>query len=1042
MGRLVNVVLPSGRVVAVDEDVAKAGQLSRDTLGSEAASVEARSNTEQSSGLVEGLKAAGEGALDTATFGLYGAARGALDHEGAEDMRIRAQERSGSRLVGEIGAVVLPGLGAAGLLGKAGGAAAKATAPGLARAAGEVYGGVGGQFVEGALLGAGGNIAQTNVTGDPLTIESMVIDAGIGGIIDMGLHAAANKVEGMAWNAKKAQAKAGVLKEELQTYEKGTKAFSDTPPSWNEFVELHEAKRKSVRAYNAEVRKEAEAYVEHLSPAGLNKVIGDFDKARATVQAEVTRDPAVREALAKHSTEQRKYQAVQRDYEKIVNDDADFTGRLKGIQSVLESKADEFAPLGAPGNIHKVKNVGVQGEVGEGGRFKRAPKYAVYQKGTPKQVISSEMDAKLKDFNKRLSRVYQLKTGKYKGKLGDWEKKGEEVSFGDAVRDAADKAEAFGERKAFVSSVYDNLPANVKPATLEDFKTKLFEAHRSGDVVLARADLVAAMDQGKVAASEIKANGADFHFVVRGEGNKAAKAAKGVSDPKADYQTALEEAAQLREDLVGWLGGKKIPKIPKKPVPPPEPDVLVNGRAAELVGTSREISKGVEDARTMMREGRYEDASLILSDLRAKTGAKVKDLALPDMPLAPRPPKAEIPVELPKSLDDFARKHAPQVAELARHVSDPQTQAALYRVMKDLDLKVTGDPMVDVSAMHKTLGDYHRTMTKLNEDAAKKKATDASKPTIVRLMNRMVRLTAGRAADVGGILGGITRTAGSEAAVRGMGAVESATFGAAMMQSRTTVKDRVRNIVGKYGVPAAGAVRKLAPPMAYLKQGFISGEADKETDPAKLAVNRIHELQSAAMAAPDAAFLAVQGMLDQPDDIAWKMHQHVVGSLNYLVSTLPKDPGTDTKMFSSNWSPQYHEAIALAHRIEAVQAPLDAISRAIAGDSHPAATEALWAVYPSVMNELAAELSVAAPHMKNLTYEQASAYSNLFRTPLTGLQQPVVVSALQGMYMTGPQQSAPPPGRPTGGASKQAPGRPAAVQSPLAGSSPGNLTGR
>ncbi len=938
MGRKVNVVLPSGRVVSVDEDVAKTSQLSRDTLGQEAAGVEARSNTEQSSGVVEGLKAFGEGALDTVTFGGYGAVRGAIDPGGASDMRIRAEERSGARFLGEAAAVVAPGLGAAGLLGRAGGAAAKVTAPGLARAAGEVYGGVAGQAVEGALMGAGGYIAETNVTGDPLTIESMVISAGVGGVIDMGLHAAAGKLEGMTWNAKKARAESVVLKDELDVYKKGTKAFQDTPPSWNEFVELHEAKQKSVKAYNAEVRKEAEAYVEHLSPSGLNKVINEFDKARSTVQAEVSRDPAVREALAKQAADQRVYKKAANDYEKLLNDDSAFSQRLNKIQKVLKTKKGEYAPKGQD-DLYTRELAGYQGNLTEEGRFYTEESYHT---GRKKQPISEGLEGKLKDYNKRLSEIYKKKSG-------GWSLQGE----GKWVKDKS-----------------------VLP----------------------------------------------------------------------DKEGALADAAQLRADLAQHFGGKTFPNIPMKPAAPADPDVLLNGRAAELAGTSRAIAKGVEDARTLMREGRYEDASLVLADLKAKTGAKVKDLPLPDMPLAPRAPMPEVPVELPKSLDEFARKHSPQIAELAQHVSDPQSQAALYRVMKDLDLKVTGDPVADVTAMHKTLGDYRRTMTKLQEQAAAEKAKAAAKeaktPGIVKIMNMMVKGTAARAMDFGGALGAVGRVAGREGAGKLMGAVEGHAFGAAMMESRNTIKSRVRNIVAKYGVPTAGAMRSLGPPTAYLKAGFLTGEPDKETDPSRLAVNRIHELQSAAMAAPDAAFLAVQGMLGQPDDVAWKMHQHVVGTLNYLVSTLPRDPGTDTKMFGSNWSPQYHEAIALAHRLEAVQDPMAAITRAIAGDSHPAATEALWAVYPSVMNELAHELSVAAPNMKNLTYEQASAYSNLFRTPLTGLQQPVVVSTLQGMYMTGPQQSAPPPGRPTGGQSKQAPGRPAAVQSPLAGSSPGNLTGR
>jgi hypothetical protein len=301
----------------------------------------------------------------------------------------------------------------------------------------------------------------------------------------------------------------------------------------------------------------------------------------------------------------------------------------------------------------------------------------------------------------------------------------------------------------------------------------------------------------------------------------------------------------------------------------------------------------------------------------------------------------------------------------------------------------------------------------------------------------------------------MTRTLGAEAVTKGMsmaeGAIvgyaatgdkEGALLGATLMSGRLSLRDRVRNVVTKYGVPTASVLRKLGSPLAYLKSSFPGGVEDKEQDYRQLAVNRIHELHSAAQAAPDAAFLALQGMLGQPDDIAWKMHQHVVGTLTYLVSTLPRDPGIDTKMFGSNWKPAHHEVVALAHRLEAISDPITAITRAISGDSHPAATEALWAVYPALMNELAHEISVAAPNLQNLTYEQASAYSNLFRTPLTGLQQPVVVSTIQGNYMTAQSASAPPPPGPKGGGSTNPAGRPPKVQSQVAGSNPTALQGR
>jgi hypothetical protein len=92
-------------------------------------------------------------------------------------------------------------------------------------------------------------------------------------------------------------------------------------------------------------------------------------------------------------------------------------------------------------------------------------------------------------------------------------------SLVDAVRVAAHEAREgiFGDRKVFISSVWDALRA--MPAwsalALDDFKAQLVAAHRSQELVLARADLVAAMDPTLVASSETRTDGATFHFIVR-----------------------------------------------------------------------------------------------------------------------------------------------------------------------------------------------------------------------------------------------------------------------------------------------------------------------------------------------------------------------------------------------------------------------------------------------------------------------------------------------------------------------------------------------
>lgn len=76
----------------------------------------------------------------------------------------------------------------------------------------------------------------------------------------------------------------------------------------------------------------------------------------------------------------------------------------------------------------------------------------------------------------------------------------------------------FGDRKVFISALWRNLrkaPA-FKGMTLPEFKDRLVEAHGQRLLVLARADLVAAMDPEEVAESEWvdPSGGRSYHFVV------------------------------------------------------------------------------------------------------------------------------------------------------------------------------------------------------------------------------------------------------------------------------------------------------------------------------------------------------------------------------------------------------------------------------------------------------------------------------------------------------------------------------------------------
>jgi hypothetical protein len=96
-------------------------------------------------------------------------------------------------------------------------------------------------------------------------------------------------------------------------------------------------------------------------------------------------------------------------------------------------------------------------------------------------------------------------------------------SFVDDLRHAAASVGEdgrFGERKVFIAAAWEALRG--EPAwqalSLDDFKTRLLEAHRSGSVGLARADLMGAMDAQLADRSETTSPvGATFHFILRDE---------------------------------------------------------------------------------------------------------------------------------------------------------------------------------------------------------------------------------------------------------------------------------------------------------------------------------------------------------------------------------------------------------------------------------------------------------------------------------------------------------------------------------------------
>lgn len=421
-----------------------------------------------------------------------------------------------------------------------------------------------------------------------------------------------------------------------------------------------------------------------------------------------------------------------------------------------------------------------------------------------------------------------------------------------------------------------------------------------------------------------------------------------------------------------------------------------------------------------------------------KASGKLSDIPPAPTPHQPSTPIAHSPVELPESLREFAQKHRGSIEKLALSMDD-STKEAFGRLADDLGVERLATPEETVVAVHDKLKATFSTLEKA-ADMAKKRGEKAASG-LMGWMQTFARgaasLAFGRAANSalgGGWMGAIGQVGASNASRSLMKGAESAmeSLDTAMVASKDGIRGKVRNLVAKYGERAGRATERLGPVTAYLTQSFPTGKADTETDLGKLAVKRIEEITHAATAGPDALYLAVEQMLGHPGDLGWKVHNQLTNALNFLLSKAPKDPGIDVTMFKSNWTPSRNETIAFAHTIEAVLYPMQALDRALSGDVHPAAIEALWATMPATMSEFGAELAANADKFDDLPIDRASSFSHIFRTPMTPLQQPEVIAQLQGMYL-------PRPAAPAAQSQSNPGGRPPAVNSRVAGSSVAGL---
>jgi hypothetical protein len=451
-------------------------------------------------------------------------------------------------------------------------------------------------------------------------------------------------------------------------------------------------------------------------------------------------------------------------------------------------------------------------------------------------------------------------------------------------------------------------------------------------------------------------------------------------------------------------------------------------RALKLASGGYELNGGrwVKNADIAADKGAaYDELVSIKRKLDARFPAAASEMKPP--PSRPGTPVVVDDVGLPSNFLRLGSANDVDLARVAKVAQDnPAVAESWGRLMADVGLKPTGNVMEDLAGLRGSMRDYRGAVSALEKAAAEEASKEAG--TLLPILKKTLGSHGKRLA-----LGAAGFGAASAA---GAGWQLAGALGGALMAGKSGVQSNLSTILGKYGPSAGQTIKKMAPVTSYLSGRFISGERDDEKDVRQQAVNRIDEVIRAAQAGPDAMFSAVQGILGDPSDIGYKIHAFTNRALQYLVAAAPKDPGLDIDLRGSNWKPSYAQTAAFAHVMEAVMSPFNAIERALQGDGHPAATQALWDTYPAMMSHMAMEISFMQDKFDRVTYEGAGALSGLFRKPITGLQQPVVAASLQGLYL--PKPPAAPQGSGGGGGGNPT-GRPAAVQSAVAGSSVSGL---
>lgn len=205
----------------------------------------------------------------------------------------------------------------------------------------------------------------------------------------------------------------------------------------------------------------------------------------------------------------------------------------------------------------------------------------------------------------------------------------------------------------------------------------------------------------------------------------------------------------------------------------------------------------------------------------------------------------------------------------------------------------------------------------------------------------------------------------------------------------TKVRETARKALASRAVAATGRGIKVSAPVTEALRMTLQGLPDSEKDLRKAALNRSREILAMQDSVRDISYSLLRDHAKDNPEFIHAVHNALSGGVEWLAKRVPQDPGGAMRLGKSSWMPTEAQMHELATILNVYHSPLDAMNRMLSGEVDPAASDAMWALYPGMMKEAAREAEmIVQEHGDNMTLAQVAGLSQAFRMPMDSLLYP------------------------------------------------------